>query len=39
MVATFGGGDIAITGGWLNDLDATNRLEADYGSLTIAVSF
>ncbi len=38
-VPEFGDGNVAITGGWLHDLDATNRLEADYGSLTIAVSF
>ncbi len=38
-VPEFGGGNVAITGGWLHDLDATNRLEADYGSLTIAVTF
>jgi len=38
-IPNFGSGDIAITGGWLHDLDATNRLEADYGSLAIAVSF
>jgi hypothetical protein len=38
-VPEFGDGNLAITGGWLHDLHATNRLEADYGSLTIAVSF
>jgi len=38
-ISKFGGSDVAITGGWLHDLNATNRLEADYGSLTIAVSF
>jgi hypothetical protein len=38
-VPEFGGGNIAITGQWLHDLHATNRLEADYGALTIAVSF
>ena len=38
-VPEFGSGDVAITGGWLHDVDATNRLEADYGSLTIAVRF
>jgi hypothetical protein len=38
-IPNFGGADVALTGSWLHDLDATNRLEADYGSLTIAVSF
>lgn len=38
-VPEFGGGNVAITGGWLHDLDATNRLEADYGALSISIQF
>jgi hypothetical protein len=38
-IPAFGGGKVAISGKWLHDLDATNRLEADYGALSIAVTF
>ena len=34
-----GGGKVSITGKWLHDLHSENRLKADYGELTIAVTF
>ena len=33
------GGKVSITGKWLHDLHSENRLGADYGELTIAVTF
>jgi hypothetical protein len=34
-----GGGKFSITGSWLHDLDATNRMEADYAVVTFAWLF
>ena len=34
-----GGGNVAISGKWLHDLTATNRLEADYGVLSVGITF
>ena len=38
-IPKFGGGNLAISATWLHDIDATNRLEGDYGALTIAMTF
>jgi len=38
-IPKFGGGNVAISATWLHDLYATNRQEAHYGALTIAVTF
>jgi hypothetical protein len=34
-----GGGKFSISGNWLHDLEATNRLESDYVVLTLAYQF
>ena len=34
-----GGGDIAILGKWIHDIDATRRFESDYVTLTGALTF
>ncbi len=38
-IPAFGGGKVAVSGKWLHDIDATNRMEADYGALSISVQF
>jgi len=38
-VPSFGGGKVAISGKWLHDLHSKNRMEADYGELTVVVTF
>jgi hypothetical protein len=38
-IPAFGGGKVAVSGKWLHDLTATNRLEADQGVLSIGVTF
>ncbi len=34
-----GGGKFSVSGSWLHDLDATNRLESDYAVVTLARQF
>ncbi len=34
-----GGGNVAVSGIWLHDVTATNRLKADYGVLSVGISF
>ncbi len=34
-----GDGKFSISGNWLNDLEATNRLESDYVVVTLAYQF
>ncbi len=38
-IPAFGGGKVAVSGKWLHDIDATNRMEADYGALSISIQF
>jgi len=38
-VPASGGGKFSVTGTWLHDLDATNRLESDYAVVTLAWQF
>ena len=38
-IPEFGGDNVAISATWLHDIDATNRIEADYGALTVSVTF
>ena len=35
----FGGGKLSVTGTWLHDLNATDRLEGDYAVVTLAWQF
>lgn len=35
----WGGGKLSVSGKWLHDLDADNRLDGDYGVLNIAYKF
>jgi hypothetical protein len=34
-----GGGKFSVTGTWLHDLHATNRMEGDYAVVTLAWQF
>ena len=38
-VPASGGGKFSVSGTWLHDLDATNRLESDYAVVTLAWQF
>lgn len=38
-IPQWAGGRLILSGKWLHDLDAKNRLKADYGLLTVAVKF
>jgi hypothetical protein len=38
-IPEFGAGRFAVSGKWLHDLHSTNRMEADYGALTISLTF
>jgi hypothetical protein len=35
----FANGRMQVSGKWIHDLDATNRLEAEYGIVEIAFAF
>jgi hypothetical protein len=35
----FAAGKLAVLGKWIHDLDATNRFDSDYGTLTVAWTF
>ena len=38
-IPAFGGGNVVISGKWMTDIRSVNRLEADYGVLSIAKAF